>query len=204
MAVGPFEVIMEPIGAPEGDGVGVPAEVAAAAPMGVLVAEPPQPEAGLHVAEALPAAVQQGQAASGPCATVSPVGPPTWLQHLHLLPCLRSLELGGCLTMVDADCAVLAAGLPHGVRELALRECPGVGGVGLRELAGSCARIRSLALAQSSVVTARDVVLLLDSNPKLERLNFDRCSPITPDQFDLIMQRFIAAGRSSLDIACSP
>ena len=130
--------------------------------------------------------------------------PPPWMQHLHRLTSLQSLELLGCHMMRDYDCAMLSQSLESvgGVPSLTLQDCTRVTGFSLRLLASRWGRLRCLTLAGSPLIEAREVIRLIVGSPQLERLCLDGCSPVSPDQCNLIMHRFIAAGRRDLDISC--
>ena len=164
----------------------------------------------LHQLEADPIGIEVPEAAAEATAGVSAsdhdscATPSPWMRHLHRLTSLQSLELCGCHTMRDYDCVLLSQSLESvgGVPNLTLRDCSRVTGFSLRLLASRWGRLRCLTLAGSPLIEAREVIRLIVGSPKLERLCLESCAPVSPDQCNLIMHRFIAAGRRDLDISC--
>jgi hypothetical protein len=77
---------------------------------------------------------------------------PAWLQNLHVLTRLQSLELIGCQAMSVTDCMQLAEALPRSISELTLSDAPDMNAEGLITLGKACDSLRSLTVRHSNAI----------------------------------------------------
>ncbi|GAX80170.1 hypothetical protein CEUSTIGMA_g7608.t1 [Chlamydomonas eustigma] len=145
--------------------------------------------------------VQQAQGMSLKYSGSTTCGP-AWLQNLHVLSSLKSLELHGCQFMSVKDCMQLAQAMPKNISELILCDAPLINAEGLVTLGAACDSLRSLTVSHSISINFEGVTSVVKAFPYLQHFKLDCCSPITQHQCNGIMKRLILISRRCTDIRC--